>query len=63
MESLEKGSGSGPIWITGAVDLIDKQANECYYSMLANTNRDCICLMQKRAIKRFYAAKSGVFFY
>lgn len=25
--------------------LIDKQANECYYLMLANANRDCICLM------------------
>jgi len=46
-----------------SIVLIDKQADECYYSMLANANLDCICLMQKGAIKRLYAAKGGVFFY
>ncbi len=41
--------------------LIDKQAIECYYLILANANHDCVGLMQRGAIKRLRAAKGGVY--
>ena len=39
-----------------SIVLIDKQADECYYLMLANANLDYICLMPLKAVFSFIVA-------